>query len=163
MGNVYSKSTSGSSPAVPGPFNRLPAELRRQIWKYAAEEFVALYVADLRYWTVAGKHVYLISLDSDIHYLGRDASFNIDVKKGYILELPPLLFVCHESRNIMYDALLTFPYCTEEKREIRAPKVPSNGDVQVYMRDCTCQANNWWCPQVFNVSYKSFKSVNLAI
>lgn len=50
----------------------------------------------MRYWIVAGKHVYLISFHSDIHHLGRDdASGNIDIKKGYILELPPLLFVCY--------------------------------------------------------------------
>ena len=151
MGNISSKSTSGSSPAATGPFNRLPAELRWQIWKYASEEWVALYLDDLRHWTVVGKHVYLISFDSGIRYLGRDPSGNIDFKKGYILELPPLLFVCHESRNIMYDALLTFRYCTEKQSGIRPPDVPRGGDVQVYMRDCTCQQNNWWCPQVFNV------------
>lgn len=60
------------------------------------------------------KHIYLISFDSDIRHLGGNASGNIDFKKGYVLELPPLLFVCHESRNIMYDALLTFRYCTEK-------------------------------------------------
>lgn len=151
MGNIYSKSILGSSPAGPRPFNRLPAELRWQIWKYAAEEFVTQYLADVRYWTVAGKHIYLISLDSDIHYLGRDASGNIDSKKGYIIELPPLLFVCHESRNIMFDALLTFRYCTETKRGLRAPKILRSSNIQVYMRDSSCQGNNLWCPQVFNI------------
>ena len=87
---------------------------------------LSLYLDVLRHWTVASKHTYLISIDSDRRYLDRDANGNIDFKKDYILEILPFLFVCHESQNILYDALLTFRYGTDKQKGIRPSDVKSS-------------------------------------
>lgn len=71
-----------------------------------------------------------------------------------MLEMPSLLFMCHEARGVMYDALLSFHYATYTENDVPGRRnvyrpVPRGEDVHVFTRDSCSQANQWACPQIF--------------